>query len=443
MFELRWLSQIKRETKERLRKILVEFEKCILGPYYFQLSSKLGWKRRLLLLWQFLRIDRKKVSESSRYEIHVLIHGHPGSRMLPPILLRLLEKIQRDRLNIQIYLILQNEEDRRMLNGFSGMGCKIYRDYLPLIEACLAPKGKLLLLCEGQRLYDYCKVDVDAVDRLRNFSVKTMCVQHAGTHSNAVKGLSSAASDVMLLWDRKTHQQLVDNYGVDSARLRIVGNPLHDRLASLDRDAVLRKISTKFPKCSADLYSKKTVLLATTFFYGDKGQDNESIRYLEHVYNSIDFERIFLIVKMHPCDRLQPNLYREQLPKNIVESKDVIMIVPTDPDLDFYALLVAADLVLTRASTAGEEAVALGKPVIAFDLKPEMLAEGYGHLKQYPNYRVIYESPQNALRDAIAEGLLSPKEQRNHLRADGHLEHIRDAHSTERAADQILLGLSS
>ena len=37
-------------------------------------------------------------------------------------------------------------------------------------------------------------------------------------------------------------------------------------------------------------------------------------------------------------------------------------------DLDVYSLLYIADLLITRASTVAEEAVLMGKKVIAFDL---------------------------------------------------------------------------
>jgi CDP-glycerol glycerophosphotransferase (TagB/SpsB family) len=159
------------------------------------------------------------------------------------------------------------------------------------------------------------------------------------------------------------------------------------------------------------------------------------IKFLQHVYESLDFSQTFLFVKMHPEDSTAPNLYAQLVPPHCAQS--VRIIEAAVADLDVYSLLHIADLLITRASTVAEDALLMGKKVIAFDLIESGPSKNYKHLEAYGFYRTVYASSQSALKEEISAALFSEYDYRFEV-AVGDITHLLDGKSTDRAVDEII-----
>ena len=395
-----------------VEKALSWAEAAFISDYPFSPDkSELRFLERITILWRCLlrRIACSRVGRSC--EISALVYSQADKRMLIPIVLRILKRSDRNKGMIRVNLVLQtpmtrSELGQNILEQLNSLGCNVAENKFSLIEACIRPRGKVVLLClDHRRFYEYHKTGVDTADVLRRFSVKTVSIQHGGSRDDMVAGLATFASDTMLLWGRKVFRELVQNHRVDQHRLRLVGNPLHDIIPTLDREKIIGIIEKHFPEFRRESSTKKVVILATCIHYEYKDYDNEQEMYekfLQHIYASLDFSRIFLFIKTHPEDPNNP-LYAQLIPPHNRQS--VRIIDSGIADLNVYSLLHVADLLITRASTVAEEALVMGKPVIAFDLIKSGPSKYYKHLEAYGFYRTVYASPQNALRKAISAAL--------------------------------------
>jgi hypothetical protein len=269
------------------------------------------------------------------------------------------------------------------------------------------------------------------------FSVKTISIQHGGSREEMVSGLATSASDIVLVWGRRVFRELVQKHRVDQRKLRLVGNPLHDKIVSLDREKIISRIEGHYPGFHKESSTKKIVVLATCLHYEYKDCENEQemyVQYLRHLYESLDFSRMFLFIKPHPEDPNNP-LYAQLIPPHHVQSVRIVDSGVTD--FDVYSLLHIADLFITRASTVAEEALLMGKKVIAFDLIKSGPSKYYKHLEAYGYYHTVYASPQNALRDTISAALLSESNYKHDI-AIGDFTYLLDGKSTDRAVDEII-----
>jgi CDP-glycerol glycerophosphotransferase (TagB/SpsB family) len=281
---------------------------------------------------------------------------------------------------------------------------------------------------------------VDTVDKLRSCSVKTATIQHGGTRADSVHELSSAASDSILVWGKRVERDLL-RYGVAPDRIKVVGNPLHDRFKHLHREQALQTFKQLYPNMQHQLETKKVVLLATCLHSEYRGRDQEQQlyqTYLQHIYQSLDFDKVLLLIKMHPLDKKEPNPYQTAIsdPK-VLES--TIIIGADVAELDIYQLLILSDVLLTRASTVGEESLILGKKVIAFDLFPDGPSAGYQHLSEYGSHTTVYAEPPERLREAIEQALLLPPvDTQNQANIVADLTCALDGQSTQRALGVLL-----
>ncbi len=401
-FRQSW-KYLRRTIRTALKKCLEWLEKSFLGERYnFSIRERVVYKNRLTVLWKFFCFLFWGKRLQGGEEIIVLISATPCERMLLPIVYRLLRRKDRQTRNYRINLVLLTKLKPLILEELLSLGCHIEFDQYSFIRAAIQPKGKVVLMCLDQNLTAHFRFGFETANHLRRFSVRTISIQHGGTRDDSLKQLSTAASDIVLIWNKETFNRLVTQYGVSPSRLRIVGNPLHDSLNSVDRDKVLTRLVNYFSLNRQIIETKKLVLVTTCLHseYGDNGE--KYVRYMKHLYNSMDFTKIYLIVKMHPNDCVNPNIYRTSIPSEVHEPEHLAIIEPNIPGLDFYSLLSISTVVITRASTAGEEALALGKAVIAFDIDSSGPSKGYKHLENHPNYQTVYARPEDALRNAIS-----------------------------------------
>jgi len=403
-------------------------------------KNPFGWRERIVLGWE---LSRRRVlnTDEKAYEVSAVIYSEACKRMLIPLLKGILRRPETKARKVRVNAIVKKRLSREVLDQLRAAGCHVTKNSFSLTRACARPEGKLALLCLDHRLlYKPHKLGVDLADRLRKHSVRTVSIQHGGTREDSVRGLASAASDVVLVWGKRTLTELVQKYNAEEHRFRMVGNPLHDVLQSVDRDQTIETLAKRFPNLRAQLSSKQIILLATCLHteYNEFTDAQEKYsQYVSHAYDSLDFSKTILIVKMHPVDRTKRNLYQQLIPEHLAES--IFIVEPAINDLDIYSLLNVADLVITRASTVAEEALLLGKKVIAFDLTETGPSKYYKHLESYENYRTVYASPAAALKEAVADKLNSSSN--SHHQHDALLEeeltYSLDGRSTDRAVDEI------
>jgi CDP-glycerol glycerophosphotransferase (TagB/SpsB family) len=233
-------------------------------------------------------------------------------------------------------------------------------------------------------------------------------------------------------------RELLKKHRVDQRKLRLVGNPLHDRLISLDRNKIISRIEERFPGFKDETLGKSIIILATCLHYEYKDFENEEEMYkqfLQHIYQSLDFSRMSLIIKRHPEDLGEPNLYAQLVPGHA--AKSIRIVDAAAPELDVYSLLHIADLLITRASTVAEEALLMGKKVVAFDLIKSGPAQNYKHLESYGFYRTVHASPPGALKEAVSVALFSDHDCRSDF-AISDFTYLLDGKSTDRAASEII-----
>ncbi len=440
----------KSPQKHRLRKSLEPLEFAILSNYYFSLQKYLKFSDKFKLIRKYLLFRVSPNPLDVQPEVSFLLYSKACERLLIPLLVNLLQRPEVRENKCKINLIVLNGVHQLRLNPstieqLNSLECPVQTDYFSLIRACQQPKNKLVVLCLDHRLsYKFHKCGVDTVDKLKEFSVKTISIQHAGTHEDCVKELASSASDTIMVWGKRVWRELIHKYGVDSKRVRLVGNPLHDRLTLLNRKKILNKLVEIYPQFKHPPPQKKIVLLATDLHAQYREYENEQELYQEYirnVYQSLDFSKVLLLIKMHPLDKKKPNLYRQaaqDYPEN-----SIIIIEPEVTELDVYRLLFISDLLLTRCSTVAEEALMIGKKVVAFDLFPSGPSKGYKHLEEYGSYTTAYASPQKALKESIATVLLSSSHENKNQNIEEKITYCLDGNSTNRAVNEILKQLFS
>jgi hypothetical protein len=425
-----------------LEKALNLAESALISDYPFSTDRcKLTFSERLVILWEFLLRRFYGSDAGGSYEITAQIDYEADKRMLIPLLMHILLRPDFKDYGVRVNLVLNTPLSQDILDQLRSCGCNVVTNNFSLITACARPSRKIVILCLDHRFfYEYHKPGVDTADILRKFSVKTVSIQHGGSREDSVRGLASSASDIVLVWGRRVFRDLVQTYGVDQRKLRLVGNPLHDGILSLDRRTVISKMEGRYPGFQQALLTKKLVLLATILHYEYMEFKNEQemyVQYVNQVYDSLDPSRMMLIVKMHPTDIIDPNLYLQLIPPHLAGS--VIVVEPGVTGLDVYSLVHISDLLITRASTVAEEALVMGKQVIAFDLIEAGPSKGYKHLEKYKMYRTVYATSKSVLRDAIYTALFSDC---NFIRRESAIEdeftYSLDGNSTDRAARQII-----
>lgn len=331
-----------------------------------------------------------------------------------------------------------------LVSRLERAGCTVDRAGTSLVRACARPARARVVFALDHRLhYRHHQRGIVVSEVLGEHGVPTACLQHGGCRADSVDSLASSASARLLVWGELTRRELVDRCGVAPSRVTVVGNPLHDRLPALRADAVRGRLAQDHPAFARRLAGRKLVLLATTVqreYARYPDEQERYARYLRHLYASMDFAAASLVVRAHPYDLVAGrNLYRELLPATT--PADAVLVLPHAAQPDTYELLVLADLLLTRCSTVAEEALLLGKPVVAFDLDESGPARDYGCLAAMGRYTLTYAEPPGALAAALREGLaagVAPVPPQ----VVAALTHALDGRALQRAADAVAGGVT-
>lgn len=263
---------------------------------------------------------------------------------------------------------------------------------------------------------------------------KTICFQHGGSQKDNVLGQSTSASYYQVVYGRYVYNKML-NLGINEKRLFLTGNSLHDDIMNIDLVAVRSKL-----KNDGFNTNKKIILIATCLFfeYDDRENPNELYKlYIKTIYENIDFDKFSLIVKMHPNDKVHPNLYLEDL--NIIEqSNNFKIILPNDNMFTFYELAMISDLIISRSSTTIEEGIMLGKRVIAFDLFSDGPSSHLEHLITFANYKKVLLTDKKSLNDTVIELINKDVCDSNIRDAVDMFTYKLDGKSLERIKDALI-----
>lgn len=435
--------------KDTIRKTTDPLEAIVLGSDYFLLQRSLNYSDKFNVIYQDIQLRLRSRSNTVQPEITFLLYSKACERLLIPIILDSLKRPEIKKEKIQVNLIVLFGIHRLKLSPgnlqqLQALGCTVQTNYFSLIRACHQPEQKLVVLClDHRKSYVNHFWGVETVDTLKRFGVKTLSIQHGGTRADSVEDLASAASDIVLVWGKRVYREIVEKYGGDPQRFRVVGNPLHDCLAQLNPDEALQKLIERYPMLQSQLPQKRIILLATTLQAEYAAWSDEQAlyrQYMQQIYSSVDFSKYVLLIKMHPLDSLSPNIYRDEIPDAQVESS-VVIIEPSMTELDVYSLLSISELLITRASTVAEEALIMGQRVVAFDLMPEGPSQNYKHLDEYSDFTTIYKDSKPSLQTAIDKAMMQlTKESSNIYQSKiiGELTYSLDGKSTYRSTNEIL-----
>ncbi|QFZ92215.2 hypothetical protein [Synechococcus elongatus] len=338
-----------------------------------------------------------------RPQIAALIYSRACLRVLVPYLerLRQIQAVTAGDRPFDIWLLLPTEREvkARELRSLVGPGCRLSRSLWPLRYLHANPQQSVGLFCLDHQLFPEAhRLGIRVAGWLRQQGVATTCSQHGGTDAESLASLASSASETLLIWGRYAEQVLRDRYHWSSSQLKVVGNPLHDRLLTSPQSAELN-------------FDQPLILVATTLQreYDDRPDPKQCYRdYLRCLFTALEGVAGQVVIKRHPRDPQHPDFYAEILAEFRDLQNRTTLLWPQDQP-DTYQLLQQADLVISRASTVLEEAVMLGKAAIAFDLFPNGPASRYRHLQAFPNFQWIAGAAVPPLTEAIRTALITPK----------------------------------
>ncbi|XCF07732.1 hypothetical protein ABI125_07685 [Tamlana crocina] len=231
------------------------------------------------------------------------------------------------------------------------------------------------------------KIGVDIVTFLNSKKQATVCVQHGGNQKDYINGHLSSISKYQLLFGRLIYNRFVE-FGFSAKNLFLTGNPLHDK-------AFRKNLKLIFDA------KRKVISLITCVHteYDDRSNPRESyIQYVKTVFESINYEEYVLVIKMHPYDPVEDNIYDfVRMELGLTES-DIRIIGANDTSKTVYDVIKASSLVISRASSVIEESLMLKKRVVAFDLYEDGASKHYDFLLKYDIYKkVIKDSKRLAL----------------------------------------------
>jgi len=255
----------------------------------------------------------------------------------------------------------------------------------------------------------------------RAIGVRTLVLQHG--LPQATLGYVPVAADVIAVWSTDAFRWFRER-DTPNERLRIVGNPRLDPLASRDRIADREAIARQ-----TGLGGTPTILLALSVAPSDV-----NLRIVETAVSALrHLEAAQLIVKLHPggsdWTAITRRLQAADVPRERVRVLDRAAL---------YPLLGWADVVLVHRSTVAGEALAAGRPVVVIEAGVSSIAtEEFADLDlpRVGDAETLARAVEELTVDEVAASFMSSRRTR--------LESIMgslDGRSAERAA-ALALGL--
>jgi len=197
-----------------------------------------------------------------------------------------------------------------------------------------------------------------SVELGKKFGFVSLVVQH-GVFGDT--GEKVVFADKIAVWG-KICVDMYKNFGNDQAKCIITGNPRHDRFYNSgsgleSRRKICQELRLEPSKDIVVLLSAPCINILSPYANRDRGE----VTLINVIRAMSNFSDKQLIVKLHPYE---DGAFAGEALKLLGANKTVIV-----KHADLYHLLNAADLVITRESSAALKAMILGKPVITLNFE--------------------------------------------------------------------------
>ncbi len=206
-------------------------------------------------------------------------------------------------------------------------------------------------------------------------NIRVVEVQHAviSSYSSYLytdKKMKKALPDITCVYGMKAYEQLTKKSIYDENEVAVTGSPRYDVLFNLKNLYSKEAFKKKY-----GITPDKKIVLWTTQTQGLKWEENR--RNCQAVFTAMkNLGNAVLVIKQHPGEKKRHTKFiKKEARKYRCEN---VVFVPANSDT--YEAIFSCDLMITRHSTTGLEAVAMGKPVILLNLSGE--ADGVDYVEE-------------------------------------------------------------
>ena len=312
------------------------------------------------------------------FVINFIVTSKAEIRVFTPLVQYILNK----NLNIFVNIFFSKKElsfnkdlERRISNNNK---VNIRNSSFHLLNSILN-SGYVNVICLDHEFYSKPhQVGIGIIDSLKTKGAKTVCIQHGGNQEDNILGQMSSKSSKQIVFGKIIYDRLVEST-FRKNDVYLTGNPLHDKLQNI-------KVT------SMNKLNRKVVSLITCLHteYDDRENPEKCYRdYVINVFKSVDYSKYMLLIKMHPYDSLEKNIYEEVRSELEIKDTDINIFYSDDEENTVYDIINISDLVLSRASSIIEEALMLNKKVVAYDLFKDGCSKYYDFLLKYNSYRKV------------------------------------------------------
>lgn len=179
--------------------------------------------------------------------------------------------------------------------------------------------------------------------------------------------MSPIFPEMTLVWGNNEKERLHSNAHYPYHQVGVTGNPRYDK------HAIMRERYSKKYLCNKyDINPINKIVLWTTQLHGFSMEENRL--YLDEIFTTVSqLLDVTLIIKQHPREtKVHTNLIKKYIKKYSDINVKLVSKTATTTELIYIC-----DLLLLEDSTTGQEAVALNKPIIAIDFRPDAINNPY------------------------------------------------------------------
>ncbi|OAD46138.1 UDP-N-acetylglucosamine 2-epimerase [Polaribacter atrinae] len=372
-----------------LKKIKKYIVKRLLGENIFLSNYFLKTKKEIISYVLSSIFFCEKNKEDS---YNFLITSKAEIRIFTPLINYFLKEKKHKIFIIYLSNYFLNDNLTKKINNSENIF--IVNSPIPIINSIKNKKSVNIICLDFVLFYKSHFKGVDFIRFLKSKKAKTTCIQHGGCQDDNIKGQITSTSDYQIVFGKIIYDELVFG-GRKVKNTYLTGNPNHDKVS------LQNNLSSSL---KAKVINKRKIILVATCLHTEYNyKENPEVYYIDYItniYKSIDFTNCFLIVKMHPQDSVNPNIYENVMKDLKLSLNNIQFIYPNDRVFSVYDYIKISDLVISRSSTVIEEALLLGKNIIAYDLFEDGPSIHYSKLEKYEQYKKIVETEIN-LKKAI------------------------------------------
>lgn len=273
------------------------------------------------------------------------------------------------------FLELAQSEEVGSISGLLALFRRYFNYDLPevawrieIARKCLEETSPDLVILEEE----YGRFERGLIIGARESSIPTLGVQHGVIHEDhkgymfrkgeialdlSTRSPFAQVPDVTAVYGERHRRLLTVDSAFPSFAVEVTGQPRYDRIieiqGKLNREEIRTSLSV--PK------SAKMVLMAMAF---NELPEEENRFYLRCILQTInEMHETYLVIKQHPGENEN---HTKLILRMIADYQTPSTLAPKNADT--LRLIWASDLVLTRYSTTGLEAIAFRKPLVVMNL---------------------------------------------------------------------------